>query len=36
LTRDDIFSTNRETERETNVPFVTDIQDAEALEILDA
>jgi len=36
LTRDDIFSANRETERETNVPFVTDIQDAEALEILDA
>jgi hypothetical protein len=34
ITRNDIFSANRETERETDVPFVTDILDESAKKIL--
>lgn len=34
ITRDDIASANRETERETGVPFITDIQDEVARRIL--
>ncbi len=32
--RDDIYSANRETEKETNVPFITDFNDDKAKEIL--
>ncbi len=32
--RDDIVSANRETERETGIPFITDVQDAAAKSIL--
>lgn len=34
ITRDDIFSANRETEKETGVPFITDSADAKAKKIL--
>jgi hypothetical protein len=34
LSRDDLFSANRETERETGIPFLTVIQDDRAREIL--
>ena len=34
ISRDDIFSANRETEKETAVPFITDAQDAAAGKIL--
>jgi len=34
ITRDEIFSANRETEKETGVPFMTDVQEANALAIL--
>ncbi len=34
LTRGDLFSANRETERETGIPFITDYQDEAAKEIL--
>lgn len=36
ITRDDIFSANRETERETGVPFITDAADNKAKKILKA
>ncbi len=36
ISRDDIAAANRETERETGIPFMTDIQDQEAREILSA
>ena len=36
LSREDIFSANRETERETGIPFMTDIQDEAARKILSA
>jgi glutamate synthase domain-containing protein 2 len=34
ITRDDIFSANRETEKETGVPFITDVADDKAKKIL--
>ncbi|MDR1660238.1 MAG: FMN-binding glutamate synthase family protein, partial [Desulfovibrio sp.] len=34
ISRSDIASANRETERETGVPFITDIQDETARRIL--
>lgn len=34
ITRDDIFSANRETEKETGVPFITDVSDSTAKRIL--
>lgn len=34
ITRDDIFSANRETEKETGIPFITDVQDESAKNIL--
>jgi glutamate synthase-like protein len=34
ISRDDIVSGNRETERETGVPFITDVQDSAAKELL--
>ncbi|MCM8796308.1 MAG: FMN-binding glutamate synthase family protein, partial [Candidatus Omnitrophica bacterium] len=34
ISRDDIFSANRETERETGIPFITDKGDAAAKKIL--
>ena len=34
LTRDDIFSANRETEQETGIPFITDVLDDSARSIL--
>jgi hypothetical protein len=34
ITRDEIFSANRETEKETGVPFITDVGDKKAYEIL--
>ena len=34
ISRDDIFSANRETEKEAGIPFLTDIQDDKAQEIL--
>jgi hypothetical protein len=34
LSRDDLYSANRETERETGIPFITDVMDARAKEIL--
>jgi hypothetical protein len=34
IARSDIASANRETERETGVPFITDIQDETARRIL--
>ncbi|MCS7280082.1 MAG: FMN-binding glutamate synthase family protein [Desulfobacterota bacterium] len=34
ISREDIASANRETERETKIPFITDIQDERAKEIL--
>ena len=36
ISRDDIYSANRETEKETHIPFITDIQDSKAKEILKA
>ncbi|MBD3244223.1 MAG: FMN-binding glutamate synthase family protein [Chitinivibrionales bacterium] len=36
ITRDDLMSANRETEKETGIPFVTEAQDASAREILSA
>ncbi|MBN1586100.1 MAG: FMN-binding glutamate synthase family protein [Candidatus Omnitrophica bacterium] len=36
LSRNEIFSANRETERETGIPFITDVQDQQAKEILTA
>ncbi len=36
IARDDLFSANRETERETGIPFLTDAGDARAREILTA
>ncbi|MCX8023034.1 MAG: glutamate synthase-related protein [Syntrophorhabdaceae bacterium] len=36
IARSDIFSANRETEKETNIPFITDVLDAQAKKILDA
>jgi glutamate synthase domain-containing protein 2 len=34
ISRDDIFSANRETEKETGIPFITDLQDDAAQKIL--
>ncbi len=34
ITRDDIYSGNRETEQETGIPFITDVADAKAKKIL--
>jgi glutamate synthase domain-containing protein 2 len=34
ITRNEIFSANRETEAETGIPFITDVQDEKAKEIL--
>ncbi len=34
ISRDDIFSMNRETEKETNVPYITDVDDDEAKKLL--
>nr|VFJ56837.1 MAG: Glutamate synthase domain-containing protein 2 [Candidatus Kentron sp. FM]VFJ57161.1 MAG: Glutamate synthase domain-containing protein 2 [Candidatus Kentron sp. FM]VFK17998.1 MAG: Glutamate synthase domain-containing protein 2 [Candidatus Kentron sp. FM] len=34
ISRSDIFSANRETERETGVPFMTDLEDEQAMKIL--
>jgi glutamate synthase domain-containing protein 2 len=34
ITRDDIYSGNRETEKETGIPFITDVGDASAKRIL--
>ncbi|MDR3113636.1 MAG: hypothetical protein LBU09_04595, partial [Endomicrobium sp.] len=36
ITRNDIFSINRETEKETDIKFVTDIQTERALNILNS
>jgi hypothetical protein len=36
ISRDDLFSANRETERETGIPFVTEIEDERAKAILEA
>ncbi|KJS87331.1 MAG: glutamate synthase [Peptococcaceae bacterium BICA1-8] len=36
ISRDDIFSGNRETERETKVPFITDVMDETAKKILNS
>jgi len=34
ITREDIFSANRETEKETGIPFITDMDDSKAKKIL--
>ena len=34
ISRDDIVSGNRETKRETGIPFITDVQDSAAKELL--
>jgi hypothetical protein len=34
ISRDDLYAANRETERETGIPFLTDLGDAQAREIL--
>jgi hypothetical protein len=34
IAREDIFSANRETEKETGIPFITDVADAKAKKIL--
>ena len=34
ISRSDIFSANRETERETGIPFMTDFEDEQAMKIL--
>ncbi|MCK5513656.1 MAG: FMN-binding glutamate synthase family protein, partial [Deltaproteobacteria bacterium] len=34
ISRDEIFSANRETEAETKIPYITDIQDESAKKIL--
>jgi len=34
ISRSDIFSANRETERETKIPFITDVLDESAKKIL--
>lgn len=36
ITRDDLFSANRETERETEIPYITDVLDERAKMILNA
>jgi len=36
IAREDLFSANRETERETKIPFVTDVLDERAKKILTA
>ena len=36
ITRGDIFAGNRETEQETGIPFITDVQDESALKILNS
>jgi len=36
ISRQDIASANRETERETNIPFITDVQDELAKKILNS
>lgn len=36
ISRDDIFSANRETERETKIPFITDVMDERAKVILNS
>ncbi len=36
LTRDDIYSANRETEKETGIPFITEIDDERAKKILNS
>ncbi len=36
LNRSDIFSANRETEKETGIPFITDVNDEKAKAILKA
>ncbi len=36
ISRDDIFSANRETEKETDIPFITDISDDKAKNILNS
>lgn len=36
ISRDDIFSANRETERETKIPFITDVMDDRAKDILNS
>ncbi|MCS7261518.1 MAG: FMN-binding glutamate synthase family protein, partial [Anaerolineae bacterium] len=35
ISRQDLFSANRETERETGIPFMTDVQDDVARAILE-
>ncbi|MCK4519369.1 MAG: FMN-binding glutamate synthase family protein, partial [Candidatus Omnitrophica bacterium] len=35
ISRNEIFSANRETEKETKIPFITDIADDKAKEIID-
>jgi glutamate synthase domain-containing protein 2 len=36
ISRDDLFSANRETERETKIPFITDVTDQKAKSILNS
>ena len=36
ISRDDVFSANRETERETKIPFITDVMDERAKVILNS
>jgi hypothetical protein len=36
ISRDDIFSANRETEKETKIPFITDVMDERAKQILNS
>ena len=36
IDRSDIFSANRETERETKIPFITDVMDESARKILNS
>jgi hypothetical protein len=36
ISRDDLFSANRETERETKIPFITDVMDEKARTILNS
>jgi len=36
ISRDDIYSGNRETEKETKIPFITDVMDETAKKILNS
>jgi hypothetical protein len=36
ISRDDLFSANRETEKETGIPFITDVLDQSAKKILNS